>query len=216
MDQSVRIYLGCLLPTVFDLTLTCGRKCRDVTEVGRVEESVRRQLDAACEKWDRETCAKVRPDYELARVGTPVTKIKGLRVKNPSVRQLIGDRLYSRATCFMVWVPLPDCDLEVLGVKPYTRDKQDYMWIPTSEQRELDNLKEDKPREAACHELKEWVRFTMRKIRVQIPSAHREDYWSKLNDALTPENIRKLNKEVSERVAKRKASTSGGGESKRE
>ncbi len=59
MDESVSLYLGCLLPTVFDLTLTCGTKCRDVTEVERAEKSVRRQLDAAREKWNRETCGKV-------------------------------------------------------------------------------------------------------------------------------------------------------------
>ena len=197
---------------MFDLTLTCGTKCGDVVEVGRVEKSVRRQLDDACKKWRRETCGKVHIDYEL-RVVTDqrIRRIEKLRVKEPSVAKLLGDELYGKATCFMVWVPLP-CDLKMLGVHPYTRDKHDCMWIPTTEQMALDNLKEDKPRKAACHELKEWVRYKTKKIGIRIPSPHQKDYWSKLNDALTLKTIQDINKEISKWVAKRRESTSGSGD----
>jgi len=205
----LEVQLGCLLPTVFDLTLACGTKLRDVAQVAGVEESVRRQLDAACEKWDRKTCGKVRVAYDL-RVVTdqPVREIKACRVKQPSVAHLLGDELYRKATCHMVWVPLP-CDFEVLGVHPYTRDKDDYMWIPTTEQGSLDDLNEDKPRKAACHELKEWVRYTTKRIGVRIPSPHKKEYWSKLNDALTPENIDKLNKEIAARITARRPVSEG-------
>ncbi len=208
MDESVRISLGCLLPSAFDLTLTCGTRCRNISDVRGVKDSVRRQLDAACEKWGRETCGKVRVHYDEPCVtDKPVRVIKKLRVKEPSVRELIGDELYYRATCFVVWVPLPDCDFEVLGLSPYTRG--DYMWIPTTEARDLHDLKQDEPRNAACHELKHWVRSRMKDIGVSaVPSPHKKDYWSKLNDALTPKNIAMLNKEVLKRVAKRRQSTS--------
>lgn len=207
MNESVRICLGCLLPTVFDVTLTCqAESCGvkwGIREVDQVEKSVRRQLDATSDKWNRETCGKVQVDYKLRVSGCPVRLIKECRVKEPSVAALLGDELYGKATCFMVWVPLPDCSFPALGKQPpYT--KGDYMWIPTTEKRELDDLTKCRPRDAASHELKHWVKNRMKDIGTRILSPDGKDkkqYWPKLREALTDANIAALNKNISERQA---------------
>jgi len=207
VDEPVSIYLGCLLPTAFDIALTCQAGCCGIKwgirDVSHVEESVRRQLDAACEKWKEKTCKRIQVNYELRVTSCPIRRIKDCRVKEPSVSELLGAELYHKATCFVVWVPLPDCTFPALGAQaPYT--KGDYMWIPTTEEREL----KDPPRDAASHELKHWVKNRMKDIGVCIPSPDGKDkkeYWPKLQEALTAGNIAKLNEEIAERKRKRAA-----------
>jgi len=82
------------------------------------------------------------------------------------------------------------------------------MWIPTTESRELHDLKHKVPRDAARHELKEWVKSRMEEIGVDtIPSPDerkKKEYWPKLREALSDaNNISKLNETISARMAKR-------------
>ncbi len=209
-DESLPILVGGLLPRVFDLKLSCRTgSCEikwGIREIKQVEESVRRQLDAACETWSDRTSGKVQVEYELSVTDRPIRVVRKCTVKKPSVAELIGEELYGKATCFTVWVSLPDCVFPALGQqKPYTN--HDYMWIPTTERRALDDLDRRKPRDAASHELKHWVKNRMEEIGVRcIPSpdgSKKKQYWPNLREALTPENIRGLNELIRERKGAR-------------
>jgi hypothetical protein len=210
MGESVSIYLRCLLPTVFDVKLNCQGDSLEVKwnirDVCQVKKSILRQLSDACKKWEEETSGKLRVDHKLWVTDQPVRVIdRRHHVKKPSVAELLGNEPYGEATCFMVWVPYPECVFEGLG-KPEPRTKHDYMWIPTTEARELHDLEHKEPRDAARHELKHWVKERMKGIGVKIPSPDGKDkrqYWTKLNDALTPENIAKFNKEIKARMKTR-------------
>ena len=230
MDNLVRIELRCLLPTVF-----CGvkLKCRgewlrikwSLRETERVKQSIERQIRAARKDWGDRTSGKVDIDAKLHVATEPVRRInRRHHVKEPSVKDLLGNELYSEATCFMVWVPYPECIFEGMGKpKPRTRRPDDYMWMPTKESRELHDLEHKKPRCAARHELKHWLKNLWTEIakaesakaesaECPIPcpdGKDRRQYWPRLNDALTPENIAKLNKEISARVEKRTGATTG-------
>jgi len=81
------------------------------------------------------------------------------------------------------------------------------MWIPTTESRELLDLEEKEPRDAASHELKHWVKNRMKNIGVTIRSPDKdteEQYWPELRKALTPENIAEFNRKVAQRIASRR------------
>ena len=212
----IQIRLACLLPTKFDVKLTCQEDSFEikwsVAAARRVEESVRRQLDAACKTWAHETGGKVlvRVKHDdLVVTDRLIQVIKECRVKEPSMAELMGVDLYRSATCFMVWVPFPVCVFKGLGKpRPYTPKRSDCMWIPTTESRELHDLKHKVPRDAARHELKEWVKSRMEEIGVDtIPSPDerkKKEYWPKLREALSDaNNISKLNETISARMAKR-------------
>ena len=190
MDGTVKIYLRCLLPTVFDVKLKCQEDSFEIKwnirEVHRVEKSIRRQLRVACKKWNAEMSGKVQVKYKLCVRHQPVRVVtRRHHVKKPSVHELLGDKLYGEATCFMVWVPYPDCVFQWLG-KPSPRTGHDYMWIPTTETRELHDLEHKEPRCAARHELKHWVKNRMEDEDIDvhtIPSPDKDrkkQYWPKL------------------------------------
>jgi len=217
VDERVSIYLGSLLPTVFDLKLTCQEDSFQIKwriqEVERVKKSVWRQIQAACKVWadrtDHKVTVQVKND-DLVVTDRPIQFInKRCHVKEPSVAALIGEELYGKATCFMVWVPFPDCVFQGLG-GPSPRTGHDYMWIPTTESMELHDLEHKEPRDAARHELKHWLKERMKTIGVRgIPSPDKDkkkQYWPKLMEALTAENIANLNKEIAERKKKRERS----------
>jgi len=171
--------------------------------------SIHRQMAFLAGLWYSRTDSNIIIDYRVDVCEFTVESLKRItgdyKITEPSVETLAGAFLSRWADCFAIWILFEPELYKRLECRKGKKLRPficgDDFWIPGTEKETLEDIERCKPRKAARHELKHWVKNRMECIGVTgIPSPHKRQYWEKLRPTLTRDNLQKLSAAIDRRT----------------
>ena len=171
-------------------------------DIEEMKTSLCRQLDDVVRMWAKESDGMVVVNAQLQVTHRPIEEMVGRTIEKPPVTDLVGQKLARKAWCFAVWLPYPDA----VQARSSPNMGHDYLWIPTSVEKEQRDLKRTDVRPALNEELQHWVQNRMRidLCTGDFPSATDADYWERLKQILIrPGFVQKFLDMMRKRIAVR-------------